>query len=77
MNTPHHPALLCLIGISTFLLGLLLASCDEPARVADRHCNPNGTCTACKTCANCGHCARRGGTCSVCRPAKTLTKAKP
>ena len=69
--------MLCLAGICIFLIGSFIAACDKPAATADRHCNPNGTCTACKSCTHCGHCARAHGTCSVCRPKPTITKATP
>lgn len=31
-------------------------------------CSGGAFCRACENCGACGHCAKRGGTCSVCRP---------
>ncbi len=52
------------------LLAVLLlggsVSTLSPALAAT--CSGGANCTACKNCSGCGHCAKRGGTCSVCRP---------
>jgi hypothetical protein len=35
---------------------------------ASERCTGSANCAACTSCAICTHCAKRGGTCSVCRP---------
>ncbi|MDI1255653.1 MAG: hypothetical protein PSV16_06095 [Flavobacterium sp.] len=40
-----------------------------------RGCTGSDYCTACKNCTGCKHCAKEGGSCGVCVPPKTTTKA--